>query len=65
MRLLTLHELLYLSRAELFALHADIVRKFEEMTEDSVDRQIALANLRLISRVLSRYEFVFARGPSR
>jgi hypothetical protein len=41
---------------ELFALHALTVRLLEEMPKDSGDRQIALANLRMIGRVLSRFE---------
>ena len=53
MRLLTLLELLRASHAELIALRADIER---QLAEDLCDRQIALANLRLINRVLSRLE---------
>lgn len=53
MRLFTLHELLRISRAELVALRNDVERHLEE---GICDRQIALANLRLISRVLSRLE---------
>ncbi len=61
MRLFTLHELLRLPRAELFNLHAEIARQLEDLPKGSEDRMIALANMRLISRVLSRYECVFAR----
>ena len=53
MRLFTLHELLRVSRAELVALRDDVERHLEEAL---CDRQIALANLRLINRVLSRLE---------
>lgn len=56
MRLYTLHELLKLSRAALFELHARITRELAAMPPTSPDRQIAEANLRNISRVLSRYE---------
>ena len=61
MRQLTLHELLCLSRPELFALYADIVRQIAKMPKDSSERHIADANLRLISRVLSRFECVLQR----
>jgi len=61
MRQLTLHELLCLSRPELFALHADIVRQLAEIPKDSSERLIADTNLRLISRVLSRFECVIQR----
>jgi len=53
MRLLTLHELLRLPRPELMAIRSQIERR---LLEESCDRQIALANLRLIDRVLSRSE---------
>ncbi len=58
MRLLTLLELLRASHAELIALRADIER---QLAEDLCDRQIALANLRLIDRVLARYECMVER----
>jgi hypothetical protein len=53
MRLFTLHELLRISRAELVALRNDVERHLEE---GLCDRQIALANLRLINRALARCE---------
>lgn len=56
MRLYTLHDLLKLSRAALFALHARITQELAAMPPTSPDRQTALANLRNISRVLSRYD---------
>ncbi len=56
MRLFTTHELLRLSRTELFALHQRITRELALLPADSPDRQIAVANLRNISRVLARYE---------
>lgn len=56
MRLFSLHELLRLTRAELFALHQRITRGLAELPPRSSDRQIALTNQRNVSRVLSRYE---------
>jgi hypothetical protein len=53
MRLFTLHELLRVSRAELVALRIDVERQLDE---NLCDRQIALANLRMINRVFSRCE---------
>ena len=61
MRLFTLHDLIRLSRAELFALHQRITRELAQLPPGSPDRQIALANLRSISRVLSRYEIELLR----
>ena len=58
MRLFTLHELLRVPRAELIALRFDVER---HLAEGICDRQIALANLRLISRVLSIRECVIER----
>ena len=58
MRLFTLHELLRVPRAELVALRDEIER---QLAEDSCDRQIALANLSLINRVVSRCECVIDR----
>ena len=58
MRLFTLHELLRVPRAELVALRDDVER---QLAEGLCDRQIALANLRLIERVLSRCECVIDR----
>ena len=58
MRLFTLHELLRVPRAELVALRDDIERQH---AEDLCDRQIALANLRLINRALSLCECVIDR----
>ena len=58
MRLFTLHELLRLPHAELTALHADVER---QLAENLCDRQIALANLRLINRVLSLRESAIDR----
>jgi hypothetical protein len=51
MRLFTLCELLRLPHAELFALRADVER---QLVEQLCDRQIALANLRLIDRACVR-----------
>jgi len=58
MRLFTLHELLRVPHAELVALRTDIER---QLAENLCDRQIVLANLRLISRVLSICECVIDR----
>jgi len=58
MRLLTLYELLRMSQAELVALRIDIER---QLAENQGDRQTALANLRLINRVLSRSECLIDR----
>jgi hypothetical protein len=58
MRLFTLHELLRVSRAELVALRIDVER---QLAENLCDRQIALANLRLINRVLSLRECIMDR----
>jgi hypothetical protein len=54
MRLITLKELLRLTRSQLFAMHARIVRELDETADDSAERFTALANLRLIRYVLSR-----------
>lgn len=56
MRLYALHELLRLSRPELFALYARITQDLAQMQPQSPDRHIATANLRNIGRVLARYE---------
>ena len=58
MRLFTLHELLRVSHAELIALRTDVER---HLAENLGDRQISLANLRLINLVLSRCNCVVAR----
>lgn len=56
MRLYTLHELLKLSRAELFALHARITQELAAIPPASHDRLVAMANLRNIAKALARYE---------
>ncbi len=58
MRLFTLYELLRMSNLELVALRTDVERR---LLDGACDRQIALANLGLISRVLSRNECVNER----
>ena len=58
MRLFSLYELLRVSHAELIALRADVEHK---LVEGSCDRQIALANLRLIDRALARFECIMDR----
>jgi hypothetical protein len=54
MRAYTLNELMSLTRAELFALHRQIVEALALLTEGSPERLIALANLRDIRRVLAQ-----------
>jgi hypothetical protein len=58
MRLFTLHELLRIPHAELVALRTDIER---QLAENLCDRQIALANIRMINRVLSLCERIMDR----
>jgi len=58
MRLFTLYELLRMSQAELVSLRIDVER---QLAENHGDRLIALANLRLINRVLSRCECLIDR----
>jgi len=58
MRLFTLYELLRMSQAELAALRIDMERR---LAGGRCDRQVALANLRLINRVLSRCECMIDR----
>jgi hypothetical protein len=58
MRLFTLYELLRMSQAELVALRIDVE---SQLAENRCDRQIALANLCLINRVLSRCECLIDR----
>jgi hypothetical protein len=53
MRLFTLSELLRLPRPELLAMKQEIE---VHLVEGACDRQIALANLRLIDRILARFE---------
>ena len=54
MRAYTLTELMNLTRAELFALHRQIVDALPQLPEGSPERLIALANLRAIRQVLTR-----------
>jgi hypothetical protein len=53
MRAYTLNELMSLTRAELFALHQRIANALGQLPEGSPERLTALANLRLIRRVLA------------
>jgi hypothetical protein len=57
MRAYTLTELMNLTRAELFALHRQIVDALAQLPESSPERFTALATLRNIRRVLARCEF--------
>ena len=54
MRAYTLTELMNLTRAELFALHRQVVDALAQLPEASPERLIALANLRAIRQVLAR-----------
>jgi hypothetical protein len=54
MRVWTLNELFRLTRAELFQLHAEITARLGDLPEGSREYLTALANLRLIRRVLAR-----------
>ena len=54
MRSYSLKELFRLARRELFALHAEIVAELATLPEGSLDREVALGNLRLIRRVLAQ-----------
>ena len=57
MRAYTLTELMNLTRAELFALHRQVVDALALLPEGSPERFTALAMLRDIRRVLARGEF--------
>jgi hypothetical protein len=54
MRTLSLIELFNLTRAELFALHAEIVTEITAEPADTAAYQIALQNLREIRQALAR-----------
>ena len=54
MRAYTLIELMYLTRAELFALHRQVVDALAQLPEGSPERLTAVANLGAIRRVLAR-----------
>jgi hypothetical protein len=56
MRVYSLNELFCLTRAELFALHAEIAAELVHMPENSNERLLTVANLRSIRRVLSRHD---------
>jgi hypothetical protein len=57
MRTYSLTELMNLTRAELFALHRQIVDAIAALPEGSPERLTALTTLRYIRRVLARREF--------
>ena len=57
MRVLTLNELMRLTRIELCALAAQITKALAEFPEDSTERLNALINLRNIRSVLARRDF--------
>lgn len=54
MRVWTSIELFRLTRAELFALHRDIVQDLAAMPDGDPERRVALDNLANIRRVLAR-----------
>jgi hypothetical protein len=56
MRVLTLTELMRMTRIELFELMVQITNTLRDFSEGTVERQIALTNLRNICRVLSGRE---------
>jgi hypothetical protein len=58
MRIYLITELFRFTRAELFALHAEILAALSALPEDSADRQVALNNLNAIRAALLR------RGPA-
>jgi hypothetical protein len=57
MRMLTLTELMLLTRIELCALHARITNLLPDFPEGSSERTNAVANLRSIRFVLARRDF--------
>jgi hypothetical protein len=57
MRTYSLTELMSLTRAELFALHRQVIDALALLPEGSLERLTALATLRNIRRVLARREF--------
>ena len=57
MRAYSLTELMNLTRNELFALHRQIADALALLPVGSPERQMAVANLRLIRRVLARPNF--------
>jgi hypothetical protein len=57
MRVLTLTDLMRLTRTELCALAARITNELPEFPEGSVERANALINLGTIRRVLARRDF--------
>jgi len=57
MRAYTLTELMNLTRAELFALHRQIVDAIALLPDGSPERLAAIATLRYIRRVIARCEF--------
>lgn len=62
MQVLTIHDLMRMTKIELTVLEAKIIRKLPEIPEASPERSIALTNLRNIRRVLvNRARFSF--GP--
>jgi hypothetical protein len=58
MKSYSLNDLFRLTRNELFALHAQILTELNSLPDDAPELLVALGNLALIRRVLSR------RGPA-
>jgi len=58
MRQFAIRELLFLSRAQLFELHAHIARELVTLPQNSGDYATALENLRLIRFVLSQQNWI-------
>ena len=56
MQAYSLTELMNLTRAELFALHRQVVAALAQLSEGSPERITALITLRYIRRVLARCE---------
>ena len=56
MRELALIELMYMTRQELFALHAHISGRLPQLPEDSPERRTAHVNLSNIERALAHFE---------
>jgi hypothetical protein len=65
MKILTITELLCLTRVELIELHLSLSNQLAELPEGSTERHDSLATLANIRSVLARPEFGPRRGGSR
>jgi hypothetical protein len=63
MRVLTIEELMLLSRVELTCLLAHIKGALAELPDDGEEREAALASLRNIRHVLARRQIMPHAGP--